>query len=193
MRTRPQTRSRSPVPQGGWGKFVRLSAGGSRIRTFRPSPDQCLSELVEPCAETTWRARGEFLNKQFCPSRLRLAAAQGARKRLAPRRVFLMSSASSAAMAAKPHSRASTRNRSSLQMAASARVTAASIASFVDVRASPRTQEVGHLYLAEGCHFYLAPIDGRITGLVENRHRHARPARNQSRALLHGLGEVKYK
>jgi hypothetical protein len=39
----------------------RLFAGGSRIRTFRSSPDQCLSELVEPCAETTWRARGEFL------------------------------------------------------------------------------------------------------------------------------------
>src|SRR6516162_8783075 len=38
----------------------RLCAGESRIRTFRPSPDQCLSELVEPCAETTWRARGEF-------------------------------------------------------------------------------------------------------------------------------------
>ena len=38
-----------------------LTAGESRIRTFRPSPDQCLSELVEPCAETTWRARGEFL------------------------------------------------------------------------------------------------------------------------------------
>src|SRR6516225_4957370 len=28
-----------------------LSAGGRRIRTFRPSQDQCLSELVEPCAE----------------------------------------------------------------------------------------------------------------------------------------------
>jgi hypothetical protein len=27
--------------------------GGCRIRTFRPSGDQCLSELVEPCAETT--------------------------------------------------------------------------------------------------------------------------------------------
>jgi hypothetical protein len=25
--------SPSSVPQGGWGKFVRLSAGGSRIRT----------------------------------------------------------------------------------------------------------------------------------------------------------------
>jgi hypothetical protein len=29
--------------------------------TFRPSRDQCLYELVEPCAETTWRAPGEFL------------------------------------------------------------------------------------------------------------------------------------
>jgi hypothetical protein len=29
--------------------------------TFRPSRDQCLYELVEPCAETTWRARGAFL------------------------------------------------------------------------------------------------------------------------------------
>jgi len=28
-----------------------LFTGGGRIRTFRPSPDQCLSELVEPCAE----------------------------------------------------------------------------------------------------------------------------------------------
>ena len=31
------------------------------MRTFRPPRDQCLSELVEPCAEATWRARGEFL------------------------------------------------------------------------------------------------------------------------------------
>jgi hypothetical protein len=29
--------SRSPVPQGGWGKFVRLAAGGRRIRTVGPS------------------------------------------------------------------------------------------------------------------------------------------------------------
>jgi hypothetical protein len=29
--------------------------------TFRPFRDQCLYELVEPCAETTWRARGAFL------------------------------------------------------------------------------------------------------------------------------------
>jgi len=27
-----------------------LSAGGRRIRTFRPSQDHCFSELVEPCA-----------------------------------------------------------------------------------------------------------------------------------------------
>ena len=38
-----------------------LRAEESRIRTFRPSPDQSPSELVEPCAETTWRAHGEFL------------------------------------------------------------------------------------------------------------------------------------
>ena len=38
-----------------------LPAGRRRVRTFRSSRDQCLSELVEPCAETTWRARGEFL------------------------------------------------------------------------------------------------------------------------------------
>ena len=31
-------------------EFVRLTAGGRRIRTFRPSQDQCFSELVEPCA-----------------------------------------------------------------------------------------------------------------------------------------------
>ena len=31
------------------------------MRAFRPPRDQCLSELVQPCAETTWRARGEFL------------------------------------------------------------------------------------------------------------------------------------
>ena len=37
------------------------AAAGSRIRSFRPSRDQCLSELAEPCAETTWRAPGEFL------------------------------------------------------------------------------------------------------------------------------------
>ena len=36
----------------------RLSGGGSRIRTFRPSRDQCLSELVGPCA---WRPRGVSL------------------------------------------------------------------------------------------------------------------------------------
>jgi hypothetical protein len=45
-------------------RVCRLPAGpaGARwIRTLRPSRDQCLSELVEPCAETTWRARGEFL------------------------------------------------------------------------------------------------------------------------------------
>jgi hypothetical protein len=29
--------------------------------TFRPTRDQCLYELVEPCAETTWRARRAFL------------------------------------------------------------------------------------------------------------------------------------
>ena len=49
-------RGRNPARHG-------LSAGGSRIRTFRPSRDQCLSELAEPCAETTWRARGEFLRR----------------------------------------------------------------------------------------------------------------------------------
>src|SRR6516162_4142181 len=37
------------------------AAAGSRIRTFRPSRDQCLSELAEPCVETRWRAPGEFL------------------------------------------------------------------------------------------------------------------------------------
>src|SRR5215472_14620101 len=31
------------------------------IASFRPFRDQCLSELVEPWAETTWRARTEFL------------------------------------------------------------------------------------------------------------------------------------
>src|SRR5215831_11906109 len=41
--------------------LLALSAGGSRIRTFRPSPNQCLSELVEPCAETNGGARREFL------------------------------------------------------------------------------------------------------------------------------------
>jgi hypothetical protein len=35
-----------------------LPARGSRIRTFRPFPDQCLSELVEPCAETTCAPEG---------------------------------------------------------------------------------------------------------------------------------------
>jgi hypothetical protein len=37
--TREKVRSRSPVPQGGWGKFVRLAAGGSRIRTICPAKD----------------------------------------------------------------------------------------------------------------------------------------------------------
>ena len=32
-----------------------------RIRGFRPSRDQCRSELVNPYAETTWRAQGGFL------------------------------------------------------------------------------------------------------------------------------------
>jgi hypothetical protein len=30
-------------------------------KTFRPSRNQCRSELVNPYAETTWRAQGEFL------------------------------------------------------------------------------------------------------------------------------------
>jgi hypothetical protein len=34
---------------------------GDGFELFVPLGDQCLSELVEPCAETTWRARGEFL------------------------------------------------------------------------------------------------------------------------------------
>ena len=35
------------------------AAAGSRIRTFRPSRDQCLSELAEPCAENHMaRSRG---------------------------------------------------------------------------------------------------------------------------------------
>jgi hypothetical protein len=41
-------------------KFACLTAGGSPIRTFRLSRDQSLSELVEPCAETIWRARRVF-------------------------------------------------------------------------------------------------------------------------------------
>jgi hypothetical protein len=46
---------------------TRLAGGGRWIRTFRPSR---LSELVEPCAETTWRPRGEFLrggNRCYLP------------------------------------------------------------------------------------------------------------------------------
>jgi hypothetical protein len=37
------------------------TGGGRWILTFRPPRDQCLSEMVEPCAETTLRARTEFL------------------------------------------------------------------------------------------------------------------------------------
>src|ERR1700746_2708439 len=48
-----------PPPPNSFGD--RLTGGGSRIRTFRSSRDQCLSELVEPCEETTWRARTKFL------------------------------------------------------------------------------------------------------------------------------------
>ena len=43
-------RSRSRDHPGG-GLLLGL-AEGSRIRTFRPFLDQCLSVLVEPCAET---------------------------------------------------------------------------------------------------------------------------------------------
>jgi hypothetical protein len=48
-------------------KFVGLAAGGSRIRTFRPSQDQCRFELVEPWGETTWRARGSFRRARIGP------------------------------------------------------------------------------------------------------------------------------
>jgi transposase len=37
-----------------------LSAGGRRIQTSGPSRDRWLTELVEPHAETTWRARTGF-------------------------------------------------------------------------------------------------------------------------------------
>ena len=65
---RPSRQASSAYPRGkpGFSTFERrmqrdgLSAGGRRIRTFRPSRDQYLSELVEPWAETTWRARGGF-------------------------------------------------------------------------------------------------------------------------------------
>ena len=43
-------RSRSRGHPGG-GLLLGLAGGGSRIRTFRPFRDQCLSELVDPCAE----------------------------------------------------------------------------------------------------------------------------------------------
>jgi hypothetical protein len=66
--TRSPSQPRTPALKAGvlhvrerLGARDRLSAGGSRIRTFRPPRDQCLSELVEPCAETAWRARTEFL------------------------------------------------------------------------------------------------------------------------------------
>ena len=37
-----------------------LSPGGRRIQTSGPSRDRWLTELVEPHAETTWRARTGF-------------------------------------------------------------------------------------------------------------------------------------
>ena len=51
----------APRVQRPWWPLSLTHWWRGRIRTFHPSWDQCLSELVELCAETTWRAQGEFL------------------------------------------------------------------------------------------------------------------------------------
>jgi hypothetical protein len=65
----------------------RLSAEGSRIRTFRPSRDQCLSELVEPCAEITWRPRGEFLRGGTNSSNLSPSSGESVSRGISPSHV----------------------------------------------------------------------------------------------------------
>ena len=62
------TIARLSQPSVSMGSFLGEETGGlndspleeSRIRTLRPFSDQCLPELVEPCAEAAWRAGGEL-------------------------------------------------------------------------------------------------------------------------------------
>jgi hypothetical protein len=51
----------APAAEGTPGGRADSLAEEAGFELFVPLWDQCLSELVEPCAETTWRARGEFL------------------------------------------------------------------------------------------------------------------------------------
>jgi hypothetical protein len=68
-RSNPASSAGESVSAGSRGRcrlWRRSGPGSGREKgtswlTFRPSRDQCLSELAEPCAQTTWRApEGSF-------------------------------------------------------------------------------------------------------------------------------------